>query len=110
MMSVAELLKTTWRKTSLVGFGLLVCFWLVKLTYSLYGLVTNGWPGVRNAIIHGSTVPDEPSHWGRPQWGTIALQYILIALLTLLFGLNSRSALKRLWDAILDRPPTESDR
>lgn len=109
MMNVPRWMQDFWRRTSLVFFIIFICFWIIKLVYCGYGYFTNGVTGLQNAIIHGSLVPRDPKQWGNPRWDMIALQYSGIALLTVLFGLDNRTTLNRLWNAVWHRTPPKRD-
>jgi len=88
-------IRSYWRRISMALFVILVCFWLIKLVYCGIGLFKNGIPGVETAIIHGAQISRNPQKWGNPRWGTIALQYGGIAILTFLFGLDNWRTLRR---------------
>jgi hypothetical protein len=86
-----------WRTVKLVLFQLCVLFWLIKLAYATRAYFLQGMAGVRSVILHGNPIPTDPTAWGHPQWGWVALRYGVIAVLTIAVGFVSRPELKEWW-------------
>jgi len=75
---------------ALVGFGLLILFWIIQCGYVTVGFATEGFQGVWNWLVHitprETIFTDPPKH-------RVLLEELAILALTLLLGWAS----SRLW-------------
>jgi hypothetical protein len=101
-------LKETGRFTSFLLFQILILFWCVKVGYAVHGYLTKGRPGLREAVLRHMANPYDPREWtlhpAAVRWDIIALRYLAIALLTVLFGLFSRDTIRKYWMEFWHRP------
>jgi hypothetical protein len=99
-------LKDAPRLAGLLVFEILIFFWCIKLAYIVYGYLTKGTAGVREAILQHTLSPYIPGEWaqGQPRWDIVAVRYGLIAIMTILLGLANRRSLTRLWVDLWERP------
>jgi hypothetical protein len=94
-------LREAARFASYLVFQILILFWCVKVGYAVHGYLTSGRQGVRDALLRHMANPYDPREWITHQapvrWDIIALRYLAIALLTVLFGLFSRDTIRKYW-------------
>jgi len=97
-------LREAGRFTSFLVFQILILFWCVKAGYAAYGYFSKGGPGARQALLRHMSNPYDAREWSAdPRWDIIALRYLAIALLTILFGLWSRPTFRKMWADIRPR-------
>ena len=102
-------LQEAGRFLSFLLFQVLFLFWCVKVGYAFYGYFLNGGAGVRQALLRHMSNPYDSREWvAHPRWDIIALRYLAIALLTILFGIWSKPTLKKLWADIRPRSAAQS--
>jgi hypothetical protein len=101
-------LKEAGRFASFLLFQILILFWCVKVGYAVHGYLTKGRPGVWEALLRHMPNPYDPREWithpAPVRWDIIALRYLAIALLTILFGLFSRDTIRKYWAEFWHRP------
>ena len=88
--------KPTLEGLTLVGFGLLVLFWIIQCGYLTAGLVKEGFQGVWNWLVH---ITPRESIFTDPLKYRVLLEELAILALTVLLGWTS----KRLWAPLLRR-------
>ena len=92
---ILRYLWRSWQIARLAIFEALCLFWLIKCVYCLRAYYTSGVPGVRSVILHGMPLPVDPRAWGQATWDLVAMRYLAIVLMTVLFGLTSRNEFKQ---------------
>jgi hypothetical protein len=111
IIPIKNRLRDAPRLLSLLLFEILALFWVIKAGYCVYGYLTNGISGVREAILRHATNPYNLSEWGRgqPRWDLIAMRYVFIAVLTILLGFANRRTLRKFWEDLHQPPQPKYD-
>ena len=106
MSRLTNLLKTGLRAASFGLFALLLLFWLARFFYCVAGYFENGITGVKSALMrHMQPIPSDLNAWGHAHWDQIALRYVAIACVTVLFGILNRRVLADFWHTVDPAPP-----
>lgn len=88
--------RPTLEGLAVVGFSLLVLFWIIQCGYLTVGLVRGGFQGAWNWLVH---ITPRESIFADPPKHRVLLEELAILVLTLLLGWTSR----RLWVPLVRR-------